>query len=58
MGTSEVRIRKIEELLDASVCKCGEMLIVTDEMPESDLSTCPIHGLRKVLRINQTDARL
>jgi hypothetical protein len=58
MGTSEVRIRKIEELLGVLVCTCGELLIIIDETPESDLPTCPIHGLRKVLRINHTDAKL
>jgi hypothetical protein len=58
MGTSEGRIRKIEELLGVSVRTCGELLIAIDETPESDLPTCPIHGLRKILRLNQTDARL
>jgi hypothetical protein len=58
MGTSEDRIKKIEELLGVSECTCGEMMIVIDDTPESDLPACPIHGLRKVLRINRTDARL
>ncbi len=58
MGTSECRIRKIEELLGVSVCTCGELLIAIDETPEPDLPTCPIHGLRKVLRITHIDAGL